>query len=134
MTKDGKFGKPRAPTAHRADRMAKPSALADILQGAFRSPVVKAKVQQYSAFPHWEEIVGPELAAVAIPEKIVRGKVLYIRVIDSAWAQEIALMKTQLLEQIRRFGMGAVIEDIRCTISNPRVFAEELRRRSGGES
>lgn len=128
----GRQGRGRTTTGHRADRMAKPSTLSDILEHAFRSPVVQAKVKEYSAFPFWEEIVGPEISAIAVPEKIARGRVLYVRVVDSTWAQELALLKPQILEQIRRFGKGAMIDDIRCIISNPREMAEQKKRRSGG--
>ncbi len=132
MTNDRKMRSGSRSRPRAGGRAEAPRSVGDLLGFAFRSPVIREKLQQYSAFPRWEEIVGPELAEVTIPEKIVRGKVLYLRVIDSVWAQEIALMKPQLLEQIRRCGTGAVIEDIRCTISNPKAFAE--RRKKVGES
>ncbi len=113
----------------RLGRTATPVGIADILERAFVAPEMKNKVREYAAFPHWEEIVGPEIAAVAMPEKIARGRVLYVRVVDAVWAQELSLMKGQLLEQIRKFGAGAVLEDIRFTVGNPRAFAAQGNKR-----
>lgn len=99
-----------------------PKSVGDILAGALQSHALKLKAKEYAAFPHWEEIVGEEIASVAIPEKIVAGRVLKVRVIDAVWAQELSLMKTELLDRIHRFGKGALVDDIRFTIGNPKSF------------
>lgn len=105
-----------------SDRKQSPKAIAQLLESAFGSYRIKEKLNEYSAFPFWEEIVGKDIAAVAIPEKIVRGKVLKIRVLDAVWAQELSLMKTKILDDIHKFGTGAVIEDLSFTIGNPKSF------------
>lgn len=99
-----------------------PKNAGEILEKAFGYGAVKKKVQEYAAIPYWEEIVGPEIAKVAVPEKIVRGKVLKIRVLDSVWAQELSLMKTKILDDIHRLGKGAIIEDLSFIIGNPKSF------------
>lgn len=88
------------------------ASVSDVLQSALGKFRIAKKVAEYSAFPHWEEIVGPEIAAVAVPEKIIRGKVLVIRVFDAAWAQELSMQKRELLDKLNNFGSGAVIEDL----------------------
>jgi hypothetical protein len=49
----------------------------------------------------WEEIVGPQLAAVARPES-VRSRVLFIAVTDAIWLQQLIFFQSQLLQNIRR--------------------------------
>ena len=105
----------------------KPEAAGDVLERAFRSPVVKKKVREYAAFPYWQEIVGEQLAEVTKPEKISRGRVLSIRVIDSVWAQELTLMKQQIIEGVHRFGKGAIVEDIKFIVGNPKNFEKASR-------
>ena len=101
-------------------RGALPESLSNILNKALGSHQLKKKAKEYAAFPYWEQIVGEEIAKVAVPEKIVRGRVLHIRVIDAVWAQELSLMKTTILDGIRRFGKGAIVEDIKFTIGSPK--------------
>ncbi len=89
--------------------------------GAYR---LDKKLEQYAAFPAWPEIVGEQIAAVAIPEKIVRGKTLLVRVEDAVWAQELSMMKKEILERIFQHGSGALIEDIRFATGSPKTFSK----------
>ena len=100
-----------------------PKAIGDILAAAVKRPDLKAQFDRYAAFPHWLEIVGPDIAKVAIPEKIIRKRVLVIRVLDSAWAQELSLQKQSLIDKISSFDLGAQIEEIRFITGSPRQFA-----------
>ena len=54
-------------------KKSKPTNASDIIEQAFASFHIDRKVQKYSAFPKWEEIVGEGIAKVAMPEKIIRG-------------------------------------------------------------
>ena len=104
-----------------------PKSIADILAVAAKRPDLKAQFDRYAAFPHWAEIVGPEIAKVAFPEKIIRKRILVIRVLDSAWAQELSLQRESLLEKVAAFEKGAQIEEIRFLTGNPRQFAARGR-------
>jgi predicted nucleic acid-binding Zn ribbon protein len=110
MTKRAFSGSPRS---------RKIASLSNILESALGRRDIAKKVAQYAAFPHWEEIVGPEVAAVTIPEKIVRGKVLVVRVLDAAWAQELSMQKREILDKLNDFGSGAVVEDIHFLTGDP---------------
>ena len=103
-------------------RMRAPKSIADILSIAVKRPDLKQQFDRYAAFPHWAEIVGPEIAKVAIPEKIIRKRVLVVRVLDSAWAQELSLQKEQLISKVCAFEVGAQIEEIRFLTGNPKQF------------
>ena len=91
----------------------KPRAVSEVLEQTLGAYRLKAKLKEYSAFPNWREIVGEEIAAVAEPEKILRGKVLVVRVKDAAWAQELSMRKSEIIQRWDDFGSGALIEDIR---------------------
>ena len=49
---------------------------------------------------HWEEIVGPQLAAVTQPDKI-RSQVLFVTVSDAIWLQQMMFYQSQVLHNIR---------------------------------
>ncbi len=71
--------------------------------------------------------MGKEIAQVAVPEKIVRGKVLVIRVIDSVWAQELSMQKQALLDKIFAFGKGAVLEDLKFITGDPKSMRSQKK-------
>ncbi len=109
----------------RGKRYSQPKAASSIIDSAFRAFGVKKKLAQYEAFPLWPEVVGKEVALVSYPEKIVRGKVMVVRVIDSAWGQELSLRKPTILDKIHNLGIGSTIEDIRFVIGSPEHFKND---------
>jgi hypothetical protein len=50
---------------------------------------------------HWEEIVGPQIAAVACPVR-VQGRVLFVTVADAVWLQQLTFYQSRLLRNVRR--------------------------------
>lgn len=97
-----------------------PESISDLLSKTLGSHQLRKKAQEYAAFPYWKQIVGEEISQVAVPEKIVRGRVLHVRVVDAVWAQELSLMKKSILDGIRTFGKGAIVEDIKFVIGSPK--------------
>jgi len=58
----------------------------------------------------WKEIVGPLLAAKTCPARL-KGGVLTVCAVSSAWAQELSLSRTEVLERIDAvLGPGKVRE------------------------
>ncbi len=102
----------------------KPKSSGDILDSVLKYHRLEKKLEEYSAFPYWEELVGSEIAKVAIPEKIIAGKVLVVRVADAVWAQELAFRKPEFIEKLVGLQTGALIQDIRFVTGNPRDFAK----------
>lgn len=101
-----------------------PSGIESILQHALKRRRLDRVVEKYAAFPQWPEIVGADVAKVATPEKIVRGNVLVVRVLDAAWTQELTLRKPELLDALHAAAVGATIEDIQFIAGNPRTFKQ----------
>ena len=68
------------------------------------------RLQQYSVFPFWAEVVGPDLARRTEPLRIEEGK-LFIRVDGSAWMQELQFLKDEIRERLNaRAGANLVRE------------------------
>lgn len=108
-------------------RQRRPKAAADILSTVFHAPVVKEKLRRYSTLPEWSSVVGEALSKVSIPEKLIRGKILVVSVLDAAWSQELTLMKAELIERIRALSPSSCIEDIKFTTGNPKNFSSKQR-------
>ena len=89
------------------------SSVSSLIKSTLGKYHLNAKIEEYSAFPYWREIVGDEIARVAAPERIVRRKVLAVRVLDAAWAQELSMQKADLLNKLHNAGFGAIIDDIK---------------------
>ena len=81
---------------------------------------IAKKASEYSAFPYWPKVVGEQVAKNTLPEKIIGGKILVVRVLDAVWAQELALQKHEILDKLHSLGTGAPIEDIRFTTGDPK--------------
>jgi predicted nucleic acid-binding Zn ribbon protein len=98
-----------------------PTSVARILEHTLGAYRLERKLEQYAAFPDWPQIVGEEIAAVALPLKIIRGNTLIVQVVDAAWAQELSMMKDAILERIFKHGKGATISDVRFVTGNPQA-------------
>jgi hypothetical protein len=100
----------------------KMSSAKDILEKTFKVRHLEHEVNKHAAFPYWPEIVGNDYAAVSFPEKLLGNNLLVVRVLDAAWAQELSLQKSVFIERIHDLALGAVIEDIRFIVGNPKMF------------
>ena len=99
----------------------------NILERTLSSYRIDKKIEQYSAFPEWQEIVGQETAQVAVVEKIIRGNILVVKVLDAAWAQELSMQKHDLIEKINQTKRGAIIEDIHFLTGDPRSIKKQKK-------
>ncbi len=93
----------------------KPKTLASASAGV--QAVLKAGDLWQALRPHmakvkWAEIVGPQVAAVTQVEK-VQGTELVVRVKNSVWANELSLLKGDMLRRLNTALGGPVLSDIR---------------------
>jgi predicted nucleic acid-binding Zn ribbon protein len=58
-----------------------------------------AKVEAASVVPEWENLVGPQIAAVTEPLRVSEGA-LFVAVSTSAWMMELTLMKGELMARL----------------------------------
>ena len=101
----------------------KPQNAGDILGAIFREKRITTKVKDYSVFPMWGEVVGEAIAKVTKPEKIIKGNVLLVRVLDSVWSQELSLQKEDILEKLFEVDTGAHIQDIQFVTGDPKSIS-----------
>ena len=70
------------------------------------------KLEGYRIWSLWNDIVGEQIAKRAQPERL-RNRILFVRVSNSVWMQELQTMKPMLLERIHKAVKKAGIDDIR---------------------
>ncbi|WP_138316037.1 DUF721 domain-containing protein [Rhodoluna limnophila] len=75
-------------------------AAGDSIEGLLKSFRWESQLSEADLFNNWATVVGETNAASSQPEALING-VLTIRCKSTAWATQLRLMQTQLLEQIR---------------------------------
>lgn len=89
----------------------KPVEISRLLSAVFENKKWRSKLELHSVFEFWNKTVGKEIAAVAQPS-LFRGSVLWVKVKDSIWMQQLHLQKILLLEKINEQLSGEKISDI----------------------
>ena len=67
--------------------------------------------KKYEAITKWEEIVGPKVAAVTIPERVSHGN-LIVKVTSSVWKYELTMRKQDILQKIHQVTGSLEVKDI----------------------
>jgi hypothetical protein len=94
-------------------RAFEPCRAKDALAAVLERYGVARNVRAHRLVTDWTQIVGPRIAARAWPEAI-SGGVLWVRVANAAWLQELSLLRDDLLARVTDALEGAVaIEDIK---------------------
>ena len=92
----------------RRPRMLRAAKAGDLLAGLLEGWGLDERLRQYRALLLWDEVVGPQIAARARPEKI-RDGVLEVCVDQPVWMQQLQLLKPQLLAKLNaQLGNGAL--------------------------
>lgn len=81
------------------------------VSAALRADDLARLLQPHMAKVHWAEVVGPQVGAVTQVEA-VRGGVLFVRVRNSVWANELTLLKEDMLRRLNAKLGGRVLTDI----------------------
>ena len=77
-----------------------------------RDEILRAGKAQV-ALRRWEEVVGPMLASKSAPDRYDHGTV-WVAVTGSAWAQELRMVKNQILGKLRQIsGDPNLFTDVR---------------------
>ena len=70
------------------------------------------KISQYQIWDSWADIVGEQIAKKSAP-KTMRGTTLIVGVNNSAWVQELTMMKPRIMQKLKDLFPDAKIEEIR---------------------
>ncbi|MHB0976937.1 MAG: DUF721 domain-containing protein [Candidatus Aquicultorales bacterium] len=91
--------------------MSDPWKLGDLIPGVLAD--VPEALEEAKIRKLWVETMGERAAANARPSRLVKG-VLHIKTRDGVWANELSLMKPQIIKELDERVPGAV-KDIRCS-------------------
>ena len=81
------------------------------VQGFLQSQELAAALRPHLAKAHWVGVVGPQVAGVTQVEA-VRDGVLVVRVKNSVWANELTLLKEDMLRRLNAKLGGRILTDI----------------------
>jgi predicted nucleic acid-binding Zn ribbon protein len=88
-----------------------PKILSSVLERTLTTYGLKENAERYEALTHWVEIVGEQVAAVAVPERI-KGNTLVVRVESSVWKYELTMRTQEILSKVHNFTESNEITEI----------------------
>jgi predicted nucleic acid-binding Zn ribbon protein len=88
-----------------------PKALSSVLERTLATYGLKENAERYEALTHWAEIVGDQVASVAVPERI-KGTSLIVRVESSVWKYELTMRSREILQKVHNFTGSNEITEI----------------------
>ena len=89
----------------------KPVEISRLLSTVFENRKWRSKLELHRVFEFWNKTVGKEIAAVVQPY-LIRGHVLWVKVRDSIWMQQLHFQKMLLLENINKQLVNEKFSDI----------------------
>ena len=92
-------------------RPSKPEAIGKILTQSLRNLGIERRLKEESIVLNWSRLVGERIASQANPLKI-RDSILFVRVENASWRNELFFMKRKIIEQLNRSVKGNIIKDI----------------------
>jgi hypothetical protein len=95
----------------------KPVEISRLLSAVFEHKKWRSKLELHRVFEFWNSTVGREIADVAQPS-LIRGHILWVKVTDSVWMQQLHLQKMLLLEKINNQLHKEKITDIRFQLNS----------------
>ena len=91
-----------------------PKPLSKSLSILLKSLGIENKIKQNEIIIRWPEIVGEKISKVTTADKIENG-ILFVRVTNSAWRNELIYMKNEIISRIYSSLNTDLIRDIRFT-------------------
>jgi predicted nucleic acid-binding Zn ribbon protein len=88
-----------------------PEQIGKILTKSLRNLRIDRRLKEESIVLNWSRIVGERIASKANPVK-VRDSILFVRVDNASWRNELFFMKRKIIEEVNQSVPGNVIKDI----------------------
>ena len=92
-------------------RMRFPLPLADVARQEFKTLGLAERLREADIWSLWPEVVGPTVAARAMPLRIIKGT-LTVVVSSGPWKQELGFLKGMMKEKLNARLGGEVVKDI----------------------
>jgi len=99
--------------------MKKPEPVASILKTTLANLNLAERIQKYSLWEHWREIVGPKIAEKTEPDRWM-DDTLVVKVASHPWMTELTLMKPMIVKKIRDLIPDVPIRNIRFELKSSR--------------
>ena len=91
---------------------AAPVTVAAALQDVMRQLGLTTKLNEYAAMTRWREIVGEQIARVAVPQRVENG-ILFVHVDSGPWRAELAARRLDLQRKVNEAIGANVVKEIR---------------------
>jgi predicted nucleic acid-binding Zn ribbon protein len=88
------------------------------LQSYLAKAGLTRRLAQAQVIPDWPRLVGPQIAAVTMPESVTPDGTLFVRVSTSGWMTELQLMAPQVMAAINGGRAPGRIKTIRWLLSH----------------
>jgi hypothetical protein len=89
------------------------AAAIDVIEDGVLSADLGRMLRPHMARVHWDAVVGPQVAAATQVIAVRNGDTLVVRTKNNVWANELSLLKRDILKRLNRAVGGAVLTDIR---------------------
>lgn len=93
-------------------RTKKPKALGKTIARLLKNMGIEQRIKEHQALNEWSEIVGEKVAAVTRANKVVDG-ILFVKVKNSSWRNELIYMRQEILVKIDQTVGTGVIKELR---------------------
>jgi predicted nucleic acid-binding Zn ribbon protein len=95
---------------HTAKRSDRPTRLGDALTAYTAKAGLARRLDLAQVVDDWARLVGPQVAAVTRAESVTPDGILRVRVVSSAWANELSLMMPKIMAKLNAGRRGRIRE------------------------
>jgi predicted nucleic acid-binding Zn ribbon protein len=95
------------------DRKKRPEAIGNIVASWLGDSGLAERVEQAGIIPEWQSLVGPQIAAVTVPQSITANGTLFVHVTTNAWMNELSLLEPELLRSLNADAKRTPVKRIR---------------------
>lgn len=86
--------------------------VADVLQQLLREEGLETPLQQKRLIDSWEAVTG-RIVARYTTEKFIQNQTLYVKIVNPALRQDLAMMRQQLVKRLNEQVGSFIISDIK---------------------
>ena len=86
--------------------------VADVLQQLLREEGLETPLQQKRLIDSWETVTG-RIVACYTTEKFIQNQTLYVKIVNPALRQDLAMMRQQLVKRLNEQVGSFIISDIK---------------------
>jgi predicted nucleic acid-binding Zn ribbon protein len=92
-------------------------AVAEALSGYLKRSGLEQRLAQARVIPDWATLVGPQIAAVTLPDRVAPDGTLFVGVRTNGWMTELQLMAPEIMARVNAGRGPGRIKTIRWFLS-----------------